>query len=335
MYTNIDPTEGITTLTSYQHTYSNEIKHDININVILDLIDLVMRNGIFKFGDTWWSQEIGTAMGTPCACIYATLFFAYFERTYLLKKYKNNLLFYGRQIDDILGVWIDIPEHPNAWEHFQYDLNNQCKLSWETTALQSSVNFLDLTITLDNGKITTSTYQKPHNLFLYPTSNSAHPSGITKSLVYGLLSTYHKQNSNQSDFLRMTKLLLQRLLRRGHKLPTLETIFQNAISKIEHDANNPFSNVQTTPQTQPHTDRLFFHLPYHPRDISRQKIRNIYEDECAPTLQCLHNDETDGNMRITNFTIAYSRPTNLRDILCPSTLVETDEINVSKTTTSI
>ena len=57
-------------------------------------------------------------MGTLCACIYATLFFAYFEQTYLLQKYKNNLLLYGRQIDEIIGVWIDLPDHPHVWEHF-------------------------------------------------------------------------------------------------------------------------------------------------------------------------------------------------------------------------
>ena len=27
-------------------------------------------------------------------------------------------------------------------------------------------------------------------------------------------------------------------------------------------------------------NRLFFHIPFHPKDVSRQQIRNIYEGTC-------------------------------------------------------
>ena len=76
----------------------------------MDLLTLVMTKNGFKFGDTWWRQLAGTAMGTPCACIYATLFFSYFERTIILKKYKANILYYGRQIEsgmNHLALFID------------------------------------------------------------------------------------------------------------------------------------------------------------------------------------------------------------------------------------
>ena len=39
-------------------------------------------------------------MGTPSACIYATIYYAYHERKTLLPKYKKNL------IDDMFGIWI-------------------------------------------------------------------------------------------------------------------------------------------------------------------------------------------------------------------------------------
>ena len=64
-----------------------------------------MRLNIFQFGDTWWIQRIGTAMGTPVAVAYAMIFFAYFERTFLLPKYEKNIHFYKRQVDDILMIW--------------------------------------------------------------------------------------------------------------------------------------------------------------------------------------------------------------------------------------
>ena len=80
MYTNIDPDEGINVLRKYITTYKSEVKETVNTELICDLTKLVMNTNIFKFGDTWWHQQIGTAMGTPCACIYATIFVAWFKR---------------------------------------------------------------------------------------------------------------------------------------------------------------------------------------------------------------------------------------------------------------
>ena len=47
-----------------------------------------------KFGNTWRIQNIGTAMGTPCVCAYATIFFAYFERKNIIPLFAKNLILY-------------------------------------------------------------------------------------------------------------------------------------------------------------------------------------------------------------------------------------------------
>ena len=97
MYSNIDPKEALPILKAYLKEFGNELGDGINdkqIELILELTKLVMENNVFQFGTTWWREIVGTAMGTPCACIYATVFFAYFERKVLLPKYKNNLILY-------------------------------------------------------------------------------------------------------------------------------------------------------------------------------------------------------------------------------------------------
>ena len=52
-----------------------KIAKDYPIELILELTALVMKNNHFRFGDTDWLQLIGTAMGTPMACIIATNLF--------------------------------------------------------------------------------------------------------------------------------------------------------------------------------------------------------------------------------------------------------------------
>ena len=146
MYTNIATKEGVQVIKAYILQFSHELKHFIPEALIPSLLELVMTNNIFKFGDTWWHQLDGTAMGTPCACIYATLFFGYYERTILLPKYKDNLLLYKRQIDDIFIIWV--PTSPNnvEWTSFKQDLNTCSSLSWETEELGRQTHFLDLEI---------------------------------------------------------------------------------------------------------------------------------------------------------------------------------------------
>jgi hypothetical protein len=114
MYTNIDPGEGVNTLCLYLNKYASEGKGStLNKELVCELMKLVMENNIFQFGNSYWKQNVGTAMGTPCACIYATIFFAWFERERTMTKYKRNLILYCRQIDNIFGIWQHNREHPD------------------------------------------------------------------------------------------------------------------------------------------------------------------------------------------------------------------------------
>lgn len=337
MYTNIDPIEGLQTIEKFLRYFTGNYFSKQEKDFILKLLTLVMNNCMFKFGDTWWLQNIGTAMGTPVACIYAILFFGYYERTIILRKYKRNLLFYKRQIDDVLGVWIDDPENPSAWKDFQVDMNNACKLKWTFVHPTTTVDFLDLTITInEQGFISTKTFQKSMNLFLYITPHSAHPPGLMKSLVFGQLLTYYKQNTLQSDFIELTTLLFQRLLDRGHSHDTLSLLFSTAITEIQERLNNPFPSKRTNTSDISSSDtQLLLHMPYHPRDISRQQIRNIYESTCESNINNFNhiiNHQTKSVMKISKVTVAYSRPKNIKNYLCPSTLEDSPHIKVSNMT---
>ena len=75
MYTNININHGIKILRKWLLKLKNEGKIGIDFpaELVLDLTEIIMRNNYFQFGNTNWIQLIGTVMGTPMACIYATL----------------------------------------------------------------------------------------------------------------------------------------------------------------------------------------------------------------------------------------------------------------------
>ena len=76
---------------------------------LIEAMNIVFRNNLFKFGDTFWRQKSGTAMGTSPAPTYATIFYA-LHKNEMLPRWSEQVVFYKRFIDDVLGVWLPDPD---------------------------------------------------------------------------------------------------------------------------------------------------------------------------------------------------------------------------------
>ncbi|KAL7523658.1 hypothetical protein ACHAXR_001237 [Thalassiosira sp. AJA248-18] len=158
--------------------FKDKLPENYTTKLILMALHIVMNNNIVEFGPATLQQLCGTAMGgTPSACMYATVYYAFHEITVLLQKYNEHLIFYKRLIDDGFGLWNDKGD-PEAW----FRLANSSGKS-KREAESREVIFLDLTITINElNQIETRTYQKPMNLKLYIPQASAHPKGVLRVL---------------------------------------------------------------------------------------------------------------------------------------------------------
>jgi len=280
-------------------------------------------------------------MGTPCACITATLYFAHYEKFTLLPKCNNSLLNYFRFIDDGLGIWIPndhLRSDPNlpTFQDFKNDLNKFGLLRWTCEEPTNEVVYLDLVINLDNGKFKFKTFQKALNLYLYIPPHSAHPPGVQKSLIFGCIQKYWKQNSNIKDFVSIIRLFYHRLQARGYDEDILKQLFSEAASKLppRNTIFAPSNKIETTNEKEEKLEELYFKYIYHPKDISRLTLRSLYETTCetpSSTSDGFKNFKisNDVYMKIDKLTIAYRRDENLRDRLMPSRLFEVPGREVS------
>jgi len=175
MYTNINTTKALEELQPRTQEH------------VLKALEIIMRRNSFQFSDTYWHQKQGTAMGTPPACMWATLFFTSHEQ-HLNEQYNEFLLHWSRYIDDGFGVWnwTSTPECITAFENFKREIN-ATSLTWEVSSPKTIVNFLDLTLTIRKGIIKSTLFEKALNLHLYIPPSSAHPPGILKELIAGSL----------------------------------------------------------------------------------------------------------------------------------------------------
>ena len=276
-----------------------------------------MRNNIFKWGDTYFRQLLGTAMGTSAACMWATAYYGVHESESLLPAHSAHLILYVRFIDDIFGIWNGTDD---AWKEFKEDINNFGILTWEICEPSLSANFLDLTISIEqDGSLTTKTYQKAMNLYQYIPPQSAHTPGMTKGVIYSLMKNYHLQNSKQSDYLTMATLLFRCYVARGWERNTIKSLVLDADEKIRLCQHN---DPSTTKEALTNKERVFLHLEYHPNNIPRKLIRTIYNQNCGE----LFNEK----LGIKQTTIAYSRAKNLRDLLTQAKLHQATGHEASK-----
>jgi hypothetical protein len=132
MYTNIDSVHGLEVKSNWLEDYPTEISPDFPKEFFLKTLHTVMNENVFQLDDTFWQQTFGTSMVTSCACpcAYATLYWGYIERKYILPKWQQNLLYFKRFINDKFGIWLGTPDEFN---NFIAGINSYCQLSWETT----------------------------------------------------------------------------------------------------------------------------------------------------------------------------------------------------------
>jgi hypothetical protein len=312
MYTNIDTDHALEVIARFLRT--SPLCIGAPSAAIISALEIIMRNNVFRFGDTFWHQQQGTAMGTPPAPPYATLYFGIHEID-ILALFNNMLPSYSRYIDDVLAAWI---HHPNPsidrqnFLAFQASMNSFGTLVWEFTPLEKQVDFMDLTVSVTPLGIHTRLFEKPLNLYLYIPPHSAHAPGILRGLVFGMTGRIFRLTSHWRDQQSAVRHLFLRLCKRGYTSTQLRPIFKAALARID---NPPL------PDPWFHEKRCFLHLPFHPNDPRSSTVQRLFREHMLsprgePELPELENP-IGAQIRTNRLIVAYHRPSNLKNLLFP------------------
>lgn len=289
MYTNIKTPEGVEQVKRFLDKLDRNQKllSDFPKKELLKALEIVMNNNIIQFSNSFWIQLSGAAIGIPPTCIYVRIFFNDAEKT-LSKKFAKRLLLLKRFVDDGVGLWKLHPHSvPSAstepeLEEFKKELNKASSLNWVCSKLVNKINFLQVIIKLviKNNKITFefSPFSKELNLHLYIPANSAHPPGVLKGMINGILCRYWMFSSQKQTYIQHTKDFFKRLIDRGYTINALQPLFLQAASRISSNTilkRKKKLNFQKT---------LFFYSEYHPKDLTSNKIQSEYKKICHETF---------------------------------------------------
>jgi hypothetical protein len=313
MYTNIDTEHALNEITDFLR--NNPFPNEVNIPALIDGLRIVMRHNVFRFGDTFWIQQTGTAMGAPPAPMYATLY--YYLREARIIPTHNNIFYYGRYIDDGFGVWVphDDPELDELlWQQYLAD-TAYGKLQWEATARSTSLDFLDLTITICGNKLSTKLYEKALNLYLYLPPHSSHSPSMTRGIIRGMIFRIFRLTSDNTNVQQYIQQFYDRLVARGFSRHYLLPIFQKSLMETAIEA--PLIHNERLIDTA--WEQFYLHIRYHPRLIpsnliQKQFHRHIVAPDHELEVHFLKNHRN-ATLPQHKLIIAYHRPLNLQNYL--------------------
>ena len=137
------------------------------------------------------------------------------------------LIFWKRFIDDVLGLFKGTEQE---FDEFVNWLNSIMRgiVKFKSSFSSDKVEFLDLVISIENGKLKTNLFVKPSNLQIYLDFTSNHPTHCKVGLVYGQALRIIERCSDPSDADLHLKNLQGKLLSRNYPADLVQEQFTKA-----------------------------------------------------------------------------------------------------------
>ena len=313
MYTNIPTNLALRKITAYlnEHHFPG-----VPIQALMTALALVMKYNVFTFGDTTWRQRTGTAMGTPPAPPWANLYFAVFENSFL-PDFDDDLILYRRFIDDVFGIFLYDPARPDRFADLTAALNHpSSRLTWTVEPLSDTVDFMDLTITIDGARLRTRLFEKVHNLHLYIPPHSCHSPGLLPGMVHGQVFRIFTLCSDRADQTSATRAFFRHLQLRGYSADKIRPLFKAAIRRALHytgPCNKRFKASQMARS-------VLFHLRFHPLNPPSSELQRLWNRYiCRPPMPqrplWKFRNYRFKKIEVDRMIVAYSRPPNLSNLL--------------------
>ena len=265
LYPSIDLNRGLDALNETLSQANTPTVHRIRIVM---LTRWVLFNNYLEFNGKLYLQIRGTAMGTPCAVVFACIFMGTIERKAwgVLTNLQIYALLDHRFIDDFAIIAKSVEEATIILQV----LNNMDPLIKITGSISTtSCIFLDLTIYKGprfhtSGHLDLDVYQKPSNKFLFLPYGSYHHQHVFKGWVHSYIARLRLNCTDEDRYRLRRQQFYHQLQARGYPEDTLAFFFECTPdrAKIVHGINFAPRGCMIN------NDKTVFKIRYSPRTAS-------------------------------------------------------------------
>ena len=213
MFPNIDNKSGLPSV--------KEALTDSNFDVdstqcIVDALEICLTCNNSKFNHQHFLQTDGTAQGPHMSCSYADIAMAKYDS--LANNFHLKPSVWKRFRDDIFVLW----EHGTAslFSFLDYlntmDKTGKIKFTMEIAG-DTGLEFLDLKLRINDGKMRVDVYAKSTNSFSYTTPNTHYPKNNACNIPSGIALRLKRICDDDETFEKRSSAYQNYLIARDHK----------------------------------------------------------------------------------------------------------------------
>ena len=261
LYGNIPVTEGISAVISLLEQHHHEVDcHGLSTSDVKGLLHHVLTANYVRFGEKYFRQTSGIAMGNRVAPPTAIIFMDALERK-MIEQAPRKPTAYMRYIDDTLAVWTHGKEELDLFLQHLNQAHDTVKFTMESTADQGKLAFLDTLISVDeDGKYQTELYIKPTSSNIILHYESAQPMSMKKAVLRSQFQRAARLSSNDAARHRSTKKIIELFITNGYPKKL-----------VQHQLH--IMNTKSRARTSRKPQRRL-RLPYIDEDLTN-KVNNI------------------------------------------------------------
>jgi len=180
------------------------------------VLSIANDNLLCQFDGKIFQQERGLAMGVSCSPDLANLYGCFFEERANIHSHPN-VPFYGRFIDDCIGLVYALDEEDAKTFFSNTIVFDNCTIEW--SASDSYMTFLDMTLYFDKDKVLQwKPFRKPLNHFEHIPWISAHPLYVKKGTFVSELSRIATLSSMYASYADVCREVADIYIARGYPL---------------------------------------------------------------------------------------------------------------------
>ena len=203
----------------------------LSINQLIVCVNFIIDQSFIHYKGKVYRQMVGIPMGTNCAPYLANLFLYAYEKTCIEKtvhegnlNIASNLIHVYRYQDDCL-VFNDQDTFLNKWREIYPN-----EMLLDKTNIGNSCTFLDLNISIEDGKFTYKSYDKRldynFDIINYPDLKSNVPHNPSYGIFNSQLIRFCEINGELANFTSDIISLVRKLIKQNFDLVVLKAKFR-------------------------------------------------------------------------------------------------------------
>ena len=268
LYGNIPTREAVTATLSLIKKHLDKIDtFGLSVEDIETLLQHCLNNNYVRFGQKYYRQTAGIAMGSRIAPPLAIVFMNAVESLILTSQNSQyQPIAYMRYIDDVLGIWTHGADRLDEYFKFINDFHPALRFTIERTdkTQHKCIPYLDTIITVqEDGTYSTELYIKPMAAPIIIHYTSAHPMQCKHSVLHSQLLRAKRIGSDKQTQERGMRTIETLFRHNGYP----NKLIQRTKHKIIHHTQK--THKHDTARSK-NNDTTYISLPYIDETLARR-----------------------------------------------------------------